>query len=344
MKVDYNEFLFAGRGSAALFAVLKSLSVGKRRILLPVNICEVVYPIVIKAGFTPVFYDVNADSGNGTITEIQKKYSGDESVLLAVHNFGVPLEIDKIVEWAEKNNVYLVEDVCNAIGGHYNNQMLGTWGDAAIFSFGYAKVAEYGVGGAALIKDNILRERVGRVIQSFEPFSDVYREAVSEFQLKIRLVRQDRSLQIPSIYNQLYKEYSDHLLYKIDIKTEREIQILLDKIEFNISERAQKASRYRSEIKSKNVKHIGEVVGQVYWRYNLLVEPQLRQELIKKLNDNNILVSTWYPPIIGLFERGYDKFEYAGSYSFSSRVINLFVDNRVSQTDISKAIEIINEI
>lgn len=344
MIIEHRDLLFTGRGVAALFAILKTLDVENKTILLPVNICEIIYPVVIKAGFTPVFYDVNELSGNGGMDEIKKKYTGSESVLLAVHNFGLPLEIDKIALWASDNGVFLIEDVCNAIGGQYKSKALGTWGDAAIFSFGYAKIVEYGVGGACFLKDNNLKMDVKRVIQAFEPFSDIYKSADTKFQLTLKELRKDNNLQVPSVYTPLYMSYSDYLVYKIDDNMVSEIKELFDTIESNISDRAEKALRYRNEIKSKKVQHIAEVDGQVYWRYNLSVEPGCRQGLIEKLRNNSILVSNWYPPIVGLFEENYDKSQYAGSYSFSSRVINLFVDRRVSSSDISKTVEIINNI
>ena len=343
MKIDTADLLFTGRGSSALWTVLKSLNKANAKVLLPVNICEIIYPIIAKAGYKPIFYDVDCISGNASLDNIQASFTGEEAVLIAVHNFGMPLEIDKICNWAKGKNIFLIEDVCNAIGATYKEKPLGTFGDAAFFSFGYAKIIEYGVGGATFIKDEDLRLKVKNNISSLGEYSEAHKNKDIEYQRRLREIRQNADTQTPSVYLPLYKEYSDYLLYRINSKTETEIRQLLNNPDNNIEERAQKALRYRNEIKSDKVKHIDEVPGQVYWRYNLLVDPEIRDDLIMELRKNSILVSTWFPPIIELFEKNIDMNKYSGSRTFSRQVINLFVDQRVSQTDVSKAIEVINK-
>jgi dTDP-4-amino-4,6-dideoxygalactose transaminase len=342
MRIDFADLLFTGRGSSALWAILKSLNKSNAKVLLPVNICEIIYPIVIKAGYEPIFYDVDCISGNAGLDNIQDAFTGNETVLIAVHNFGAPLEIDKISKWAKEKNIFLIEDVCNAIGATYKEKPLGTFGDAAVFSFGYAKIVEYGVGGATLIKDADLKLTVKDNIFSLEEYSDYHKNKDAEYQRGLREIRQQEHAQLPSVYLPLYKEYSDYLLYKINLKTEDEIKQLLKNLDRNIEERAQKALCYRNEIKSDKVKHINEVSGQIYWRYNLLVAPEIRNALIMELRKNNILVSTWFPPIIELFEKNIDMSMYSGSRTFSKKIINLFVDHRVSPPDVSKTIDIIN--
>lgn len=344
MKINYSDFVFVGRGSTALWVILKSLNQKGARILLPVNICEIIYPIIRKSGMVPVFYDVDETSGNASLKSIEAAYSGCETVLLAVHNFGAPVEIDRICEWAEKQKVFLIEDVCNSMGGNYHGKPLGSWGDAAIFSFGYAKIIEHGAGGAALIKDAALKDKVVSAVQSLEPYSELHKTKDVEFQAKLRKLRNDGASLAPSAYSAFYEAYSDYLLYRIGSDHEEQIRCQLTGLESNLANRAGKALRYRNEIVSKKIRHIDEVDGQIYWRYNLLVEPEYRQVLIEKLRLNKLLVSAWYPPIASLFQNDIDANMYPGSRSFGARVINLFVDYRVSQDDISRTVEIINTL
>lgn len=343
MKINYSDFIFAGRGSTALWAILKSLDQKGTRILLPVNICEIVYPIIRKSGMIPAFYDVDETCGNTTLETIEAAYSGCETILLAVHNFGAPLEIDRITEWAKQKKVFLIEDVCNSLGGHYHGKPLGSWGDAAIFSFGYAKIIEYGLGGAALIRDAALKNKVVSAIQSLDPHSELHSAKEIEFQEKLRTLRNDGE-PAPSAYVPLYEAYSDYLLYRIGLDHEEKIRRMLAELESNLAERDSKARRYRNEIVSDKVRHVAEIEGQIYWRYNLLVDPQQRQDLIEKLRTNKLLASTWYPPIASLFQSDVDSNQYPGSHSFGASVINLFVDHRVSQADISRTVEIINTL
>jgi dTDP-4-amino-4,6-dideoxygalactose transaminase len=344
MIINYSDFVFAGRASTALWAILKSLNRKGGKILLPVNICEIVYPIICKVGMVPVFYDVDEISGNATLKSIIAAYSGGENVLLAVHNFGAPLEIDRICEWAKEQRVFLIEDVCNSLGGSYHDKPLGSWGDAAIFSFGYAKIIEHGAGGAALIKDATLKDKVVNAVQSLELYSELHNTKNIEFQAKLRAIRNGGARMEPSVYVPIYEAYSHYLLYRIEPDHEEQIRSELTGLKSNLADRAGKSNRYRNEIVSKRIRHIDEVEGQIYWRYNLLVEPAYRPVLIEKLRLNELLVSTWYPPIASLFQNGVDENMYPGSRSFGAKVINLFVDYRVSQDDIERTVEIINRL
>lgn len=342
MKIDFDEFIYTGRGSTALFSILKSLDINKKRILLPVNICEIIYPIVVKAGFTPVFYDVNENTGIGNLSNIQDAFSGKESVLLAVHNFGIPLDIEDISDWAKENNIFLIEDVCNSLGASFKNKLLGTWGDAAIFSFGYVKIIEHGVGGAVSVKDIILKNKVQSIINSFENYSSIHKEKNTYFQKKITEVRQQNKKNKIQTYSSLYEEYSNYLLYNIDKSDVKGIINQFNYLAENLAQRNRKAALYRKGIDSNKVNHIEEVNGQIYWRYNLLVDPTIREDLILELRKNKILVSTWYPPIVDFFINDFNVNNFSGSYLFSKKVVNLFVDHRVSESDIAKTINIIN--
>jgi len=342
IQTAFDDLIFVGRGSSALWAILRGLNRLNAMILLPVNICEIIYPIIKKAGYEPVFYDVNCISGNAGLNNIKDAFTGKETVLIAVHNFGTPVEIDKIAQWSKENNIYLIEDVCNAIGATYREKPVGTFGDAAFFSFGYAKIVEYGVGGAVFVKDQELKEKVNNIISSLEVYSEYHKKRDEEYQLLLRTIRQREYGRGPSVYWPIYKQYADYLLYKLDLKTEREIRQLLVSLDSIIAERSKKALRYRNGITTNKVKHIDEVCGQIYWRYNLLAASEIRNKLICELRRNNILVSSWYPPINELFDNNIVENIYPGGREFGRNIINLFVDHRIGQTDISKTIEIIN--
>lgn len=339
-----NDMIFAGRGSTALFAILKSLDLAEKTILLPINVCEMVYPIVVMAGFKPIFYDVNAVTGNASLENIKTAYSGNETVLLAVHNFGSPLEIEKISSWAAFNTVFLIEDVCNAYGAKYNNTILGYWGDASIFSFGHAKILDLGIGGGAIIKNEFLRIQVRRFIDSLETYSILHKTKNIEFQEYLREVRKDLNKQTPEVYIPLYQEYVKYLLYKICPETKLFLKKQIRKGAAFVEDRRKKAALYREQVHSDRVEHIPEIEGQVYWRYNLLTDESARAELLDLLWANKIPASSWFPPIDVLFTKGVTKEKFPGGNSFANRVINLFVDPGITQDHIERTIKIINKI
>lgn len=342
-QLKYDDFIFTGRGSTALWAILKGINQPGSSIIVPVNICEIIIPIILKAGMIPVFCDVDPKTGLMTIDTIKKIYTGKERLILAVHNFGVPLDIKSICKWAVKEKVFVIEDVCNSLGASYNNRALGLWGDAAIFSFGYVKIIENGVGGAAIIKDKVLRTSVCELVQSLEVYSTKHNSKNEEYQSKLREIRNHPELQNPLTYLPLYNDYANYLLYKIDQNTINSIKDRLLGLNEEIEMRNNKSLKYRSGIKTSSIiKHIPDHNGQIYWRYNILVEPKMRDVLVRYLRENKVLVSYWYPPVISLFMEEYDKLSFSGSFAFSESIINLFVDNRVNMIEIERTIELIN--
>jgi len=343
IMIDFGELIYTGRGSSALYGLLISIPVRNRKILLPVNICEIVIPVMQLAGFSPVFYDVNPDTGNSGLENIKAKYTGEEAVLLAVHNFGVPLEIDLIFEWAKENEIFLIEDVCNALGATCKNLPLGNWGDAAIYSFGYSKIVELGFGGGLTIRESGLRQKVIELISSFDLYSELHKEADHEFQSKLRILRKDPGNQKPEIYRPLYEDYAKFLIYRLDEQSVNLIKDALADLDKIILTRYQKAMMYKNGIRSSKISHIKEVPGQIFWRYNILVEPEWRDELLKLLIDNNIWASKWYPPVDQLFFEESETAAYSGANLFSKRVINLFVDERFSMTEVKRTISLINK-
>lgn len=337
-------FIFTGRASTALFAILTSIKSSKvRRILLPVNICEIIFVIVEKSGFTPVFYDVNETSGNADLNSIKGYYTGQENVLLVVHNFGSPLiEIEKISNWSKENNLFLIEDNCNSFGANYNQKPVGSWGDASIFSFGYAKIIENGLGGALLVKDNLLKNKLEEMVESFSEYSEIHSSKNFFYQKKIN---EYRNKSITGIYyNNLYSEYFDFLIYKISNEEKQQIIGKIGLLDDVLKNRKKKADLYRKNINSKFVTHIDEITGQMYWRYNILVDVGKRDLLINLLRENGFLVSKWYPPINKLFVCEDSSKEFLGAEKFYKKVVNLFVDERVDETSIIHISFLINSL
>lgn len=341
--IDLASMIYTGRGSSALYAILNTITVRKKKVLLPVNICEIVIPIIQLAGFSPVFYDVDPDTGNSGLENIKAKYTGEEAVLLAVHNFGLPLEIDLISEWAKENDIFLIEDVCNALGATYCNVPVGNWGDAAIYSFGYSKIVELGFGGGLTVRDSALRQQVMELISTFELYSAHHKRADHDFQSKLRTLRKDPGNQKPEIYGPLYEDYAKFLIYRLDNQRVTLIKNALVNLEHILLSRHQKAMMYKTGISSSKISHVNEAPGQIFWRYNILVEPERRNQLLKLLIDNTIWASKWYPPVNQLFFKESESGGYPGAELFSKRVINLFVDERFSIAELKRTISLINQ-
>ena len=93
-----------------------------------------VFPIAY-ANCTPVLTDVNLDTFNINPDSIEKAITSKTRAIMPVHLMGNPCDIKEIMEIAEKHNLFVIEDTCEALGAKVDNQRAGNFGDLATFSF-----------------------------------------------------------------------------------------------------------------------------------------------------------------------------------------------------------------
>ena len=91
--------------------------------------------------------------------DIEKKITSSTKALVIVHMRGVPCNMDRIMEIAQKHNIKVIEDVAQAVGGTYKGKYLGTFGDCGCYSFQYHKIITAGEGGIIVTNNQKLYDR-----------------------------------------------------------------------------------------------------------------------------------------------------------------------------------------
>ena len=91
--------------------------------------------------------------------DIEKKITNRTKAIMPVHILGNPCNMDAIMEIARENNLYVVEDACQAVGGSYKGKKLGSIGDIGAFSFNWYKTITTGDGGAVAVNDDLVYEK-----------------------------------------------------------------------------------------------------------------------------------------------------------------------------------------
>ena len=130
-----------GNGTDALLIALEAIKVKnnfdseKNKIITPAFSFFATSEAVVKAGFEPVFVDVNLETGNIDVNMIEEAIDDNVVGILPVHLFGKSSELDKVLKIAKEYNLFVVEDVAQAFGSNYNEKKLGTHGDVGCFSF-----------------------------------------------------------------------------------------------------------------------------------------------------------------------------------------------------------------
>lgn len=122
--------------TSALHLSLMSLGIGKNdEVIVPNMTFLATANSVLMAGAIPVLVDVNYSDHNININSIKKSITKKTKAIIPVHLAGKSCKMDDIVKIAKKNHLYIIEDCAHAIGTKFKKQHVGTFGDAACFSF-----------------------------------------------------------------------------------------------------------------------------------------------------------------------------------------------------------------
>ncbi len=164
----------------------------------------------IQNGLIPVFVDVDIPTYQIKSEMIEAAVSEKTKAIMVAHTLGNVFDLTEARRVADKYNLWLIEDCCDALGSTYNGQMVGTFGDISTLSFYPAHHITMGEGGAVFTKDKELR----KLIESFRDWGrDCYCAPGCDDTCKKRFDQQLGSL--PQGYDHKYT-YS-HLGYNLKI-------------------------------------------------------------------------------------------------------------------------------
>ena len=142
-------------GTLALEAALKALYVGPgdEVVVTPRTFIASV-SCVVSLGATPVFADVDRESGNLTAKTIAEVITSKTKAVICVHLAGWPCDMDPIMELARKHNFKVIEDCAQAHGARYKGRSVGTIGDIGAWSFCQDKIMTTGGEGGMVTTNN----------------------------------------------------------------------------------------------------------------------------------------------------------------------------------------------
>jgi len=118
---------------------------------------------IVQNQLVPVFLDVDIPTYNVATDLLEDAISPRTRAIMLAHTLGNPFDLERIMAVAEANDLWVIEDTCDAVGSQYLNQTVGSFGDLATVSFYPAHHITMGEGGAVLTKRPMLR----RLLESF---------------------------------------------------------------------------------------------------------------------------------------------------------------------------------
>lgn len=147
-------------GTAALEVAAQALEIGQGdEVIMPTFTIISCAMAITKLGAIPVLVDSDIRTWNMNVDEIEAKITDKTKAIMIVHLYGLPVQVDKVLELAQKYKLKVIEDAAEMHGQTYNGKPCGSFGDISTFSFYPNKHITTGEGGMVVTDDEQLAER-----------------------------------------------------------------------------------------------------------------------------------------------------------------------------------------
>lgn len=160
--VSRKHCLATSSGTAALHMALAALNIGPGdEVIVPAYTFLASASCILHACAIPVFVDIDRRTYTIDPALIEDKINERTRAIIPVHLHGLPADMDRIMAIAEKHNLYIIEDACQAHGAEYRGKKVGQFGDLAAFSLNSSKNFCCGEGGLLVTDGQDLYMRAG---------------------------------------------------------------------------------------------------------------------------------------------------------------------------------------
>ena len=262
--IGVKEAIGVANGTDAIEIALRSLNINKNDEVITVSHTAVGTVAAIEAiGAKPILVDIENDYFTMSADKLNEALSKKTKALVVVHLYGMPANLDNIIKFCKKNNIFLVEDCSQAHGAKYKNKKVGSIGEIGCFSC-YPTKNLGGIGDAGIITTN--------------------KKLLSK---KIKMIRE---------YG--WQNRTSHCFGRNSRIDELQAAILRVKLKFLDSDNAERikiAEYYLKNIKNKNVflPNIRKSTVSVFHLF--VIKTNIRNKLIRDLKKNKIQHGIHYP-------------------------------------------------
>jgi perosamine synthetase len=196
-------------GTVALFIALKALGVEGQKVVVPAMSFMATIDAVYLADGVPVVVDVDEyyTMDPNQLEDAVKKYN--PKVVIPVHLYGQPADMDAIMELSEKYGFYVLEDAAQAHGAEFKGKKVGSLGHLSAFSFYASKNVPMGEGGVIATDDDELAKEVKKWID----FGDhpAFNVRITEFQAAIGYIQLKYLDQRNKRRREIAQKYREHI-------------------------------------------------------------------------------------------------------------------------------------
>jgi dTDP-4-amino-4,6-dideoxygalactose transaminase len=310
--VDGAHCIAVNSGTSALHLSLLALGISEGdEVIVPAFTFAATANSVVLAGGKPVFVDVCAKTFNMDVSALEDSITSKTKAIMPVHLYGQAANMTKIVEIASKYNLLIIEDASQSHLALHLGRPVGSFGDAAVFSFYATKnMTTGGEGGLVVTKSDDVARKV-KLLRN-QGMETRYENEIVGFNLRMTELQAGiGTLQLAKLRNWT-------------------------------SLRRDNAALLSSLLKYVAVPHVEKDNFHVFHQYTIKVPATLRLELIKYLADRGIGSGIYYPKAIDSLPSFNNSNLKRVSQELSETVLSLPIHPNVSKEQIHMIADSVN--
>jgi perosamine synthetase len=263
-------------GTAALHLALVAAGIGPGdEVIVPTFTMIASLTAVCYTGATPVLVDCERDTFNLDLRAVAEKLSERTRAIMPVHIYGLPCDMDPLLELARARGILVLEDAAEAIGSRYKGRACGALGELGCFSFFANKVITTGEGGMVVTDDDALAEKLRYYKNLCFPLTGPRRYVHEHIGFNYRMPNTAAAIGLAQ----------------------------LERVDDYVARRRENARRYNLRLEGQRgvtVPVARPWATNSYWMYSVLIEDNFgpsRDEVMARLSERGIETRSFFVPM-----------------------------------------------
>ena len=284
-------------GTDSMEIILKAWGIGEGdEVIVPAHSWISTSEAVGNVGATPVFVDVEADYFTMDVSLIENAITNETKAIIPVHLYGHPADMPAIMELAKKYSLKVMEDCAQSHGASIDGKKVGSFGDAASYSFYPGKnLGAYGDAGCMATNDDALAETIRMIANHGQ-------------QGKHNHVMEGRNSRLDGLQAAILSAKLPHLE------------------EWTVA-RINNASKYTKLLQGSSVKTPIVKVGYKHVFHLYVIKTNQREKLVELLKENDIETAIHYPtalPFLPCYaNRNYRPEDFPAAFANQSQILSI---------------------
>ena len=168
MQHECDHYFFRGR--VAEHAILRALGIGQGdEVAIQAFTCVAVPAPILMTGARPIYVDIDPGTYNLDPQRLAGAITAKTRAVIVQHTFGIPADMDAVLEIARRNGLAVIEDCCHTLASRYKGGLVGSFGVAAFTSHRWGKPLVLGAGGRAVVRGEEVCARFREICASSQP-------------------------------------------------------------------------------------------------------------------------------------------------------------------------------